>query len=284
MIGSPVYQGCSVALSSDGNTLVYGGFQDDNNVGAAWVWKNISGTWTEIAKLTANNPTSTIYINQGSAVDISSDGSVIAVLGPKDGPTNGVIGAIWIYKLINGTYTQIQKLTSSDGNGELSGSVSINGFYINSGMSMSSDGNIIVAGNPAYSPTNDENIVGGVDIFINTNGIYTQQGDIVIGSPYMSTTVITTGFGLQGSTVRLSADGNTLVFGSLYSPLGLPYPTFVFTKSQNTWKQQSIFTYNNTGSRFSLNTGIALSSLGDVLVVGQTNISTGNPSLLFLYT
>src|ERR1035438_8845391 len=42
-VGSPVYQGQSVAISSDGNTAIEGGYFDNNNVGAVWVFTRSSG-------------------------------------------------------------------------------------------------------------------------------------------------------------------------------------------------------------------------------------------------
>lgn len=35
---NPTQQGFSVSLSSDGNTAIAGGFEDDSSIGAAWVY------------------------------------------------------------------------------------------------------------------------------------------------------------------------------------------------------------------------------------------------------
>ena len=40
-------QGISVSLSSDGNTAVIGGPHDDNDTGAAWVFRRSGGVWTQ---------------------------------------------------------------------------------------------------------------------------------------------------------------------------------------------------------------------------------------------
>ena len=52
----PAQQGCSVALSADGNTALVGGCIDNANGtlfgdGAAWVWTRGGGLWTQQAKL-----------------------------------------------------------------------------------------------------------------------------------------------------------------------------------------------------------------------------------------
>ena len=47
-------QGYSVALSADGNTALIGGYGDNGNVGAAWVFTRSGSTWTQQGrKLTA---------------------------------------------------------------------------------------------------------------------------------------------------------------------------------------------------------------------------------------
>ena len=42
-----VMQGSAVALSGDGNTLLVGGWNDNGYVGAAWVYTNNNGVWTQ---------------------------------------------------------------------------------------------------------------------------------------------------------------------------------------------------------------------------------------------
>jgi hypothetical protein len=44
-------QGVSVALSADGNTAIVGGYQDNSNTGAAWVFTRSGGVWTQQSKL-----------------------------------------------------------------------------------------------------------------------------------------------------------------------------------------------------------------------------------------
>jgi hypothetical protein len=46
-IGPPVFQGYSVSLSADGNTGLVGGYGDDNQLGAAWVFKRERGVWSQ---------------------------------------------------------------------------------------------------------------------------------------------------------------------------------------------------------------------------------------------
>ena len=40
-------KGISVSLSADGNTAIVGGYGDNSNAGAAWVWTRSGGVWTQ---------------------------------------------------------------------------------------------------------------------------------------------------------------------------------------------------------------------------------------------
>jgi hypothetical protein len=49
-------QGSGVALSADGNTAIVGGYGDNSNTGAAWVYTRSGGVWTQQGpKLVAND-------------------------------------------------------------------------------------------------------------------------------------------------------------------------------------------------------------------------------------
>jgi hypothetical protein len=99
IIGPFQLQGISVSLSSDGNSAVIGGFADDNNMGAAWVFTRSDGVWTQKAKLVG---TGAIFTpgslpggaEQGTSVAISGDGNTVLSGGPID---NDGVGAAWIF-------------------------------------------------------------------------------------------------------------------------------------------------------------------------------------------
>src|ERR1035437_10541180 len=80
-VGSPVYQGESVAISSDGNTAIEGGYFDNNNVGAVWVFTRSGGVWNQQDQKLVGSGAAGIC-NQGISVAISSDGNTSVVGGP----------------------------------------------------------------------------------------------------------------------------------------------------------------------------------------------------------
>jgi hypothetical protein len=89
-------QGCSVALSGTGNTVIVGGWQDNSNVGAAWVYERSSdgqGPWKQQGeKLVGSGAVEAAL--QGSSVGMSEDSLSVIVGGPDD---NNAAGAAWIF-------------------------------------------------------------------------------------------------------------------------------------------------------------------------------------------
>ena len=89
-----VYQGYSVHISGDGNTFVMGGIDDENGIGASWVFtRNSPTTWAQLgSKLVGTNYQGS-YIGQGTAVVITRDSNTVFVGGPLD----NLIGAVWVF-------------------------------------------------------------------------------------------------------------------------------------------------------------------------------------------
>lgn len=101
-VGTPVYQGWSVAISSDGNTAIVGGPDDNSNAGAVWVFTRIGGVWTQQgSKLVGTGSAGNAW--QGWAVAISSDGNT-AILGGFHDKNNA--GAVWVFTRSAGVWTQ----------------------------------------------------------------------------------------------------------------------------------------------------------------------------------
>lgn len=86
-------QGTSVSLSSDGNTAIVGGPNDNSATGAAWVYTWSGGVWTQQgSKFVGTGPVGSA--RQGTSVSLSSDGNTAIVGGPDD---NSSAGGAWVY-------------------------------------------------------------------------------------------------------------------------------------------------------------------------------------------
>ncbi|MEY4202981.1 MAG: hypothetical protein RL013_684, partial [Bacteroidota bacterium] len=87
-------QGFSVAISADGNTAVWGGFGDNSNKGAMWVYRRTGGVWSQqgSGKLTGTGAAG--FAKQGTSIALSSTGSTALLGGPAD---NSNKGAVWAF-------------------------------------------------------------------------------------------------------------------------------------------------------------------------------------------
>jgi hypothetical protein len=106
--------GTNVAIS--GNTIVVGAsnhtVSGHSYQGAAYVFSLSGGTWSQTAELIASDGAASDYF--GASVSIS--GSVVAV-GAYGHTVSGHAdqGAVYVYELSGGTWSQTAELTSSDG-------------------------------------------------------------------------------------------------------------------------------------------------------------------------
>ena len=83
-----------------------------SNEGAAYIYKNIDGTWTEMQKLVSSEPQIDGYF--GAYVDINQN---YAIVGALMEDVNGTInqGAVYVFENTDDVWTQVDKITASDG-------------------------------------------------------------------------------------------------------------------------------------------------------------------------
>jgi hypothetical protein len=91
-----------VALSADGNTALVGGFADNTDTGAGWIFSRSGGVWTQVgSKLVGTGAIGTA--RQGFSVALSGDASTAAMAGYEDNAFNG---AVWVFTQSGGVWTQ----------------------------------------------------------------------------------------------------------------------------------------------------------------------------------
>ena len=140
------YSGYSISLSSDGNIVAIGAYQNDgngSNSGHVRVYQNISGVWTQIGS-DINGEAANDY--SGHSVSLSSDGSIVAIGAYQNSGNGSDSGHVRVYKNISGVWT----LIGSDINGEAAGD------YCGYGISLSSNGSILAVGSN-YNDGNGSN-------------------------------------------------------------------------------------------------------------------------------
>lgn len=120
--------GNSVALSSNGDEALIGGWTDNDDAGAAWVYARIGSSWHEIQKLTGTGESSGARF--GSAVALSSDGNTAVIGNTSTGPDS--TGSARIYTRTGTTWSLFGSTLSpsdpdADGLTEFGSSVALSG-------------------------------------------------------------------------------------------------------------------------------------------------------------
>ena len=255
--------GSSVSISGDGNTLVVGAPGSDiNSIGAVYVFTRSNGVWAQQPKIlipynpAAMNPT---YNNrQGSKVLVSSDGNTLFA-----GTSSG---GQYIYSLSAGVWTQQADLAQQ------------NGFNVYSHQgnyaALSADGNTALLGYESF-PVNG--VASGTAFFYSrTNGIWNLQSQVTPPNLDANSNF--------GSSVGLSADGNTAIIGSPYNNFAKGN-AFIYSRSASVWSLQS--TLNPQGNLLAsiFGSSVGISNDGNtVFAVGSNVFSSDNGIFFFQRT
>jgi hypothetical protein len=246
------YQGYSVSLSADGNMAIVGGFNDNNDAGAAWIYTRSGTAWTQQGgKLTGTGAIGS-PVNQGSSVALSADGNTAIVGGFGD---NNYAGAAWVYTRSGTTWMQ-------QGN-KLTGTGAIGSAWQGRSVSLSADGNTAIVG-----ALNDNGGAGAAWVYTRSGTTWTQQGGKLTGTGAV-------GAGEQGASVGLTADGNTAIVGG-YGDNNQAGATWVYTRSGSAWAQQgSKLTGSGAANPAYQGWAVALSADGSTAMAGGDEDNSG---------
>lgn len=262
--GEAITDNFGVSIAISGDTMVVGADRNDvttgtSEDGAAYVFIRNNGSWTQQAKLIADNAGSTDSFGHSVAID----GDTIVVGAPnEDG--SGLLndGAAYVFtRNNNGVWTQQKMLKASDA-----------AFYGYFGTSVSISGNSIAVGANRPSGT------GEAYVFIRSNGNWSEQ---------QALTASNAGAGDQfGKSVAI--DGDTLVVGApnedgdANSTATIPNDNaafagaaYVFTRTNGVWSQLKYLKGDNAAPGDNFGDTVAIS--GSSIAVGATgrDASTG---------
>jgi hypothetical protein len=253
--------GYSVVLSSDGNTAMIGGPCDNSEVGAAWALTRSGPTWTQQgSKLTGTGASARSRGSIGASVALSSDGSTALIGGPGDG-----LGAAWVFTRSGSTWTQQ--------GGKLTGGEEVGEAFIRFGASveLSSDGNTAMIGGPG-----DNKGLGAAWVFTRSGSAWAQQGSKLAGTG-------ASGAARFGSSVALSADGNTALIGGPPDNGGTG-AAWAFTRSGSAWAQQgSKLMGPGASGAARFGSSVALSADGNTALIGGP-LDNGETGAVWAFT
>jgi hypothetical protein len=252
-IGGPGRFGYAVALSGDGDTALIGCRYDSGNTGAAWVFTRTGSTWTQQGgKLVGTGHAGEGELGHvsegefGVSVALSADGNTALIGAPRD---DGDKGAAWVFTRSGSTWTQ-------QGGKQTGGGETGKGGFGTS-VALSADGNTALIG-----ARFDDGGTGAAWAFTRSAGVWSQQGSKLAGTGEI-------GEGGFGTSVALSADGNTALVGARFDDGGKG-AAWVFTRTGSTWTQQGGKLTGAGGSEEGeFGDSVALSADGNTALIGE---------------
>ena len=226
----------------------------NTNLGVVYVFKNNAGVWTQINKLLPSDPENDCGF--GNSIDIENNTLIVGAENKKNGTAYNV-GAVYIYELVNNSWSFSQKLMASD--------CSAGDFF---GCSVAISGEYIIAG--AYAQ--DKNATGGGEltdagatyIFKYNAGTWTQTQKLVANDRAQEN--------YFGRAVDI--DGDYAVISATYdsrNSLGVADKTrtgsaYVFKNNAGTWTQTQKILANDRSNYDEF--GNAVSIFNDKLIIG----------------
>lgn len=253
--GAECQQGHSVALSFDGNTAIVGGscFPLGSSESAARVWTRTNGAWAQQGGPLVGNDAIGPAI-QGISVAISADGNTAVVGGYRD---NSYTGAAWVWIRSGGVWTQQGS--------KLVGSGAVGTAAQGSAVAISADGNTLILGGQG-----DDSGAGAAWVWARASGVWTQQGPKLVGTGSNANS-------FRGTSVALSADGNTALVGGMNAQSGV----WVWTRNGGIWAQQGPKLIGSGGETHQ-GWSVALSADGNTAIVG--GLSSNTPGQAWVWT
>jgi hypothetical protein len=242
--------GLSVAIS--GSTAVVGApnhtVGSNLNQGAAYVFVESGGTWSQQAELTASDGAQ--YNAFGYSVAIS--GSMAVVGAPWH---NNYQGAVYVFVESGGTWVQQAELTASDGKA--------NDIF---GLSVAVSGSTAVVGGPQHAGGSKE-AQGAAYVFVESGGTWSQQAELTASDGAQSDT-----FGYS-----VAVDGSTAVVGAPNKTVGSnggQGVAYAFVQSGGTWSQQAELTASDSAAGDYFGGSVAVS--GSTAVMGAVLHTVGS--------
>jgi hypothetical protein len=211
------YFGSAAALN--GSTALIGADGDNSFQGAAYLFAKSNGSWSEGQKLTASD--GGLFDNFGASVALDGSTLVVGANGTTVGG-NAAQGAVYVFTESNGTWTQTQKLTASDG-----------AAYDNFGLSVALKGSTILVGSPRAAIGGNAG-QGALYVFTESNGTWSQTQKLT-ASDGAANANFGNAVALDGSTALIGTDGST-VGGNTYQG-----KAYLFTESGGNWSQSDTF-------------------------------------------
>ena len=294
--------GYSVALNSNGNVALIGGYNDNGgNSGAAWIFTGNGSNWNFSQKLTGF--TGNNYF--GISTSLNSEGNV-AVIGARE--TNPSPGSVYVFTGNGSNWNFSQKLTGSQGGSSQFGldtkitpdakSLLVGAYFENGACGALY---LFTGNNYNYSFANKFTGEGFLNDRFGWNMDITSNGKNILSTEYGTNLVyLFTGSGsnwsidstinldpsfflapinLHGSKINNNAD---TIYIQLVSQFGIPGASGrvnIYNKNNSGWGVSKILTGNFIEDRFG--NSISLSASSNTLLVGAPSVNNAGSGYIY---
>ena len=230
--------GISVAV--DGETALIGASYENGGQGAAYVFTQSGGSWTEAQKLTASDGIANDWFGQSVALDGDT-----AVIGAPQYLNFGN-GTAYVFTRTGGSWSESQKLSADDGAGR-------DQF----GIAVAVDAGDVLVG--AYGAAFYQ---GAAYAFVESGGSWAQTQKLVASDASQNAD-----FG-----VSLALDGTTALIGA-YGDASYQGAAYVFGSSGGTWSQTQKLIASDGAANAHFGISVALDGSG--ALVGAEGATVG---------
>jgi len=255
--------GRGVSVSGDGEYLFVGSVKEDTagtDVGCVYVFKNLSGIWVQMHKITPVDPEPTLRFGNSTATN--EDGTMLVVGGRFDDGRGVDSGSFYFYTRTGAQWMLRQKMYASD-------SLADDQFGIRS--SITKDGTLLFVS--AYSNDGSAPNTGAFYVFdlINDGLVHQQKIAPKDGS-------VDDRFGIQ---TALNSDGTILAVGCINNDetAANSGSVYVYIRQGQQWiLQQKLYASDPTGN-VSFGLGLAINSDGSYILIGATGDNSSKGSV-----
>jgi hypothetical protein len=230
------FQGTSVSISSNGNTVITGGRYDNDLMGAAWIFTRSNGAWTQQGTKLVGAGSVGGNIWQGGSVSISGDGNTAVIGGWGDNPN----GAAWVFIRIDTIWYQLGS--------KLVGTGAIGNANQGMAVAISNNGTTVIVGGYV-----DNNNAGAAWVFVRSSFRLINSRHnlhkIIPGNQttYDTSTITTNIFSYFTSNVMVTID--SLRYMNL-SDLELTLTHLTNTETSTTYTDTLIYQVGGAGTNF----------------------------------
>jgi hypothetical protein len=250
-------------VAVDGDTAVIAARDDDDNgpdSGSAYVFTRSGGSWSQEAKLTAQDGAAGDYFGQSVAVQ---EGTVL-VGSWRDDDKGMDSGSVYVFRRSDGSWQQQTKLVAPDGDA---------GDSFGVGVSLHGDTAVVGANNDDDKGTSS----GSAYVFRRSGESWSFEAKLTAsdGSPG----------DVFGSSEAVAIDSDTILIGAYRAENGTDSgAAYVFSRSNGSWQQQAKLTAGDAAAGDFFGASVELD--GDTAIVGanQDDDSGTNSGSVYVFS